>query len=409
MSTIKKDNNPLPPFNKGDTNFFNLYAIFLYVFACILTSVTVFLGYNIFTKLDLYEQFLFSFFTLMILFTIAFFIRDTIAEMLSRLTAEEKVGLSIVFLLIFFLPSIFFKTRVIAINVIFLIYLLSLLLHNEKSFCRLYFADMFLMFLILLTRPRHSFLLLLMFFGFLSITFVLDYFRFKFEKYGDRGDVFIEHPLIEGILIFVFSLFLFLPIYFIIPVFKPAMIENIPKKSFDEVIQGVRFNQILSTKDVLIIILLIILIFIGMKALQWFLLHRKSGESFENVVITETGAVYRRKREKPKKPKWKVKSMKDKVIYLYNNLCYDMTLAGFERKRFFTPNDYLNEYEKEIKEEGEKFGKITRIFEKARYSQENVLINEVEEIKSLYKSIKNKVKDVMYLKLLVEGKKSFKV
>jgi len=392
-----------------DSNFFNLYAIYLYVFAYILTSITVFIGYSIFSDLDLYERFIFSFLPLLFIFIIAFFFRYTIAEMLDKLTTEERIGLSIVFFIIFLMPTIFFKTKKLALNFIFLIYLLSIFLYNEKSFCRLYFADMFLMFLILLTRPRYSVLLLLLFLGLLSITFALDYFRFKYEKYGDRGDVFIEHPIIEGILIFVFTLFLFIPLYFVLPAFIPVVIKEVPKKNMDEIVKEIGYNELISMKDILIIVLLIALGFFAIKALQWFMLHGKSEEAFENVILTQTGAVFRRKKEKPKKPKGKIKLVRDEVIHLYNSLCYDMALAGFERKKFFTPNEYLGEYEREIKVDKDKFEIITKVFEKARYSQENILINEVEELKSFYKIIKSKVKDAMYLKVLVEDKKSYRV
>ena len=84
-----------------DSNFFNLYAILLYIFAYILTSITVFIGYGIFSDLDLYEQFIFSFLPLLFFFIIAFFFRDNIAEILNKLTTEERIGLSIVFLLFF--------------------------------------------------------------------------------------------------------------------------------------------------------------------------------------------------------------------------------------------------------------------------------------------------------------------
>jgi hypothetical protein len=187
------------------------------------------------------------------------------------------------------------------------------------------------------------------------------------------------------------------------------VIKEVPKKNMDEIVKEIGYNKLISMKDILIIVLLIVLGFFAIKALQWFMLHRKSEEAFENLILTQTGAVYRRKKEKPKKPKWKIKSVRDEVIHLYNSLCYDMALAGFERKKFFTPNEYLSEYEKEIKVDKDKFEIITKVFEKARYSQENILINEVEELKSFYKIIKGKVKDAMYLKVLVEDKKSYRV
>ncbi len=392
--------------NKDVSNSYNAYAVCLYICAYLLSSVMIFLAYNIFSDFDLYEQVLLSFVLPFVLSAISFFFKDGIADMISRLSAQERLGLSILFIVIVLLPIVLKK---LAINIVFLIYLLSVLLCNEKSFCRLYFADMLLMFLILMTRPQYATFLLILFFALLSVIFALDYFKFKYQKYGDRGEVFIEHPFVEGLVIFVISLFLFLPIYFLIPAFHPVVVEGTKRKDIVEAVREIRFDELFSAKDIVIIILLVIVGFLALRAFQWFLLKRKGEESLENVALTETGAVYRRKKKKIKKLKKRIKSIRDEVIYLYNNLCYDLSVLGFEKEKFSTPNEYLDEFRREIREKRDKFEEITRIFEKARYSQQAVLKNDVETIKNCYKEIEKKVKDAMYFKSLMKGKKIYRM
>ncbi len=305
--------------------------------------------------------------------------RVILVDITERLGYRELFGVFLIHAGFVVFPMMFFETPNLVVGLAFLNIPLIVFLLRPHNFAILYLNNLLIFILGLFFVPNVSFFVFVPFCFLLLITFIVDYFGFRFEKYEKALDTFNFKVLVSPVLAtFILVIFVGIILFLITPHFRAPV--AMPDRGEPQTVTApARTIQPVDTATILRLALeivgLLIMIFVLLALLNW--LHKKMRRRRGNSKILKPSGTITHIRKRLKESvsatfRINLDDPRTKVIYHYNLFCDHMKRAGMEREKHVTPKDYETKLSGVFSSEQERLQYVRKQFESAKYSLEPI-------------------------------------
>lgn len=334
-----------------------------------------------------------------LLITVVMLYRPLLLDLTASLQYRERFGIFLVHLAFFSFAMSVFKESNFILGLAFLNLPLIIFLLRPHNFCHFYLNNLIIFLLGLFYVSRVPIILIFLFDYIVLLTFILDYFAFRIEKY--RGIIkefdlrtLVKPLLVTLLLVIIVCSFLFL----LTPRIPPRQMKFVEFISSEEhrYPQPKPIDESKIAELAINVLILIIITFLFLALLNW--LNKKLRRYGQQKPVLKTPATISHFKKMIKDAFSKayhirLDNPRSAVIYYYNLFCEELGRLGLGRAKYVTPKEYetqLRQKSKRVDNEGLCY--LTETFEIAKYSPANVSDKMAQRFQKLVFSVLNVIK-----------------
>ena len=354
--------------------FFPLLALYI----CAFLLATYSAGFGLIISLKSVGMYFFSLvsMTYLLVLLIVLLLRPLLLDITAGLQYRERFGIFLLHLLFFGMSMSLFENSNLSVGLSVLNIPLLFFLLRPHNFVILYLNSIMLFLLGLYFTRTTPWFGISLFMIILVVTFIVDYFAFRIERYRDVIASFDASSFLQPIIgAVVFVVVVGTILFVATPRFDSTDISSITLISYDVTeereIKKVTQNDIVEM--VISIFILIMMVFMLLALLNYINKKLRGGKKGLPVTMSPSSVSHFKKVLKEALTRTfhiDLDDPRSAIIYYYNLFCDEMGRLGFQRKPYVTPLDYESYLSGAFTRDEDAFEYLRQEFERAKYSLE---------------------------------------